>query len=1848
MLLPSSLFAAFGYTDNGTAYVVDTGAGLVFQVNKANGDITSIVYNGVNYASTAGKYSQLSSGLGTATVTPQTDGSTYIMLTLQTGTTGTADPNMTQYLVVRNGENTIYMATFPGQEPDVGELRWITRLNHVLLPNGPVPSNLDGNTGAIESSDVFGMPDGTTRSKYYGDNVTHGKDRAMDLTYCGATGTNVGVWMIFGNRESSSGGPFFRDIENQAGTDQEIYNYMNSGHNQTEPYRLNVLHGPYALVFTNGAPPTLPIDFSWMGSLGLNGWVPASGRGAVSGTATGIPAGFQGVVGFANSTAQYWATIAADGSYTCAGMKPGTYDATLYKGELAVATGSVTVTAGATSPLNLTSTEATPATIFRIGDWDGTPAGFLNADKIVQMHPSDVRMAAWGPVTYTVGADQPASFPAIQFRGVNSPTTINFNLAPNQTGNPLTLKIGITCAYNSGRPQVSVNGWTSSVPSPSTQPSSRSFTIGTYRGNNWTFTYTIPASALVVGTNTLKINPVSGSSDLGPWLSAGWVYDAVELDGPVATPVITFVGSSPLVISGTAEPGRAIALTLDGSIPAGTTTSGADGTWSITYAGALTSGPHSFTAVASDSAGHSSPASAAYSVNTAVTMPVITAAVGDTGTYASGATTSDRVFTFNGTAGPNDAVAITRIGTGVVGNVTADASGNWSFDYTNVSLPDGINSFYATGTNAAGTSPSSAVFSLNLQGQPRISIVRYTPSFQVVPDTIASVVFRVTFNTPVSGVTPGAFSVATTNTATGAVAGVSAGSGTVFDVTVGGLSGAGSLKLILNPDNGIVDQNGNPEGGYTASQSYTLVVPTTGDGTWIQPASGGRWNDPINWSDAVVADGDTHSANFATLDLTADNTVQLDGSHTINTLVFGDTDPATAASWILTDGGTGSTLTMAGTSPTITVNPLGANATTTLDVGLAGTAGLAKAGTGTLVLGAPNTLTGTLDVNAGSLLLAPTASLDLGAGAVNVGLSSQVDVRGGTFATTGLLSVAAGAFVVDNGAVTLGSFRTNSDFGSTLRVNGGSLTAGNIDVQRNAARTPDYGSGFIVAGGTAHVTTIGIGTKNSYGAMSVEGDGSVTATGMITIGNQATSGRGGALRVIDNATFTSTDTTYGVVLSRKNGSNANNVATATFSGGLSTIEKFTLGYDATVNAGSATIDVNGGTVYLGSGGIVQNGVSPFVTNLNFSKGVLGAKDDWTTAVNVNLPSGGDITFNAADADGNPHAITLTGIVSGAGGFTKAGTGALVLGTGVIDTYTGTTNVNGGILRLNGTLATATNPVLVNRTGILAGNGLIDRPIVLNDGGAIAPDGTTAIATLSGSSVTWNGGGVLAIDLGASGASDSVALSGALTKGDSGAYTLALNPTTSVAAGEIFTIASFGSTDFLPVDFTVTGLPDGFGGRPLLTPTNLRVVIIARPVITSPTSAAATYGQLFQYAITADNGPVSFSATGLPPGVAIDPATGIISGAPSAAGVYNATIAATNEGGTATSLLSINVAKAVATVSVGVPGNNTVHRFYDGTPQSATITTTPPGLNATYTYDGSSTAPTLPGTYEVVATIDDPNYVGTATGKLVIGITALVRHAPNLGGELDGSMQMLTGENLTLNGGVVVSGDLLVPGTPNLRLNGHPTLVDTREATGSVDPADYTVTLNGSAMARYLVRRVDPIPLPTVAAPGTPTGTRSVVINRSSDPTGDFATVRDLTLNGNVGAIAVPPGTYGSFTVNGGSALVLGIPGSAQPSVYELQRLTLNGRANLQVVGPVILRLASGVVLNGNVGTSTDASLLTLEFASGGVTLNGNANVFGTIVAPNGTVLINGNAAVHGSVSADRLTINGNGVLIQAP
>ena len=71
-------------------------------------------------------------------------------------------------------------------------------------------------------------------------------------------------------------------------------------------------------------------------------------------------------------------------------------------------------------------------------------------------------------------------------------------------------------------------------------------------------------------------------------------------------------------------------------------------------------------------------------------------------------------------------------------------------------------------------------------------------------------------------------------------------------------------------------------------------------GTWINPA-GGSWPNPANWNSGTVADGSGYHANFTTLALSSNITVDLGGARTIGSLSFDDLAPL-KHDWLLSSG----------------------------------------------------------------------------------------------------------------------------------------------------------------------------------------------------------------------------------------------------------------------------------------------------------------------------------------------------------------------------------------------------------------------------------------------------------------------------------------------------------------------------------------------------------------------------------------------------------------------------------------------------------------------------------------------------------------------------------------------------------------------------------------------------------------------------------------------------------------------------------------------------------------------------------------------------------------------------------
>jgi pectin methylesterase-like acyl-CoA thioesterase len=143
--------------------------------------------------------------------------------------------------------------------------------------------------------------------------------------------------------------------------------------------------------------------------------------------------------------------------------------------------------------------------------------------------------------------------------------------------------------------------------------------------------------------------------------------------------------------------------------------------------------------------------------------------------------------------------------------------------------------------------------------------------------------------------------------------------------------------------------------------------------------------------------------------------------------------------------------------------------------------------------------------------------------------------------------------------------------------------------------------------------------------------------------------------------------------------------------------------------------------------------------------------------------------------------------------------------------------------------------------------------------------------------------------------------------------------------------------------------------------------------------------------------------------------------------------------------------------------NNLNQTFTGSPIAATATTDPAGLNVNVTYNGSPTPPTALGSYNVVATIDDPTYQGSATGTLVISPVFASVTLGRLFQVYDGSPRQ-------------VSLNVTPPGTPvTVTYNGS-TLPPT-------DPGNYSVVatvtdpnFRGGTSATLTVYAADAVPL----------------------------------------------------------------------------------------------------------------------------------------------------------------------------
>lgn len=614
--------------------------------------------------------------------------------------------------------------------------------------------------------------------------------------------------------------------------------------------------------------------------------------------------------------------------------------------------------------------------------------------------------------------------------------------------------------------------------------------------------------------------------------------------------------------------------------------------------------------------------------------------------------------------------------------------------------------------------------------------------------------------------------------------------------TAGTLSGGGTVfgKATLTGNGAI---NLSPGGNIAGTLAIT----------------GGNWNGNGTVHGAVTSTSGVFHLNN-TLNAPAGLTVSggtFDGAGTLNGALNYTSSSSTIFGGIIE--GTGS-LTKAGTSTlTLTWSNTYTGATTvtagTLQIGdgsngvLNGTSGITVSGTGALALDLADGSTFAFNVNlgaAGASLKAIQSGVSTlngvisGKGAFNQN-GTGVTILAKTETYTGPTTVSAGVLELDStlsgsSVVNVGTAGTLTGTG-TVR-NKATLTGGgviNFGAGADIAGTLGITGGYWLGAGTVNgAVTSSSGVFNLFGIL--------TAPAGLTVSGGTLAGTG---TVIGNVNYKSNSSSAFDGIIDGAGHTLTKAGTSTFTlTGKNTYTGLT-----TITAGTLALGNGTNKASLGSGSVVIKSGATLALNLA----------DGDTFTN-NVSDSGHITDLASSGT---H--TISGLIIGPGTFTKTGAGTAIL-TGA-NSYSGATTISGGTLLVNNTAGSGTGSgkVSVNSGGTLGGSGTI-KALTLNTGGLIAPGaGTPGVGgtTLNASSLIWNAGGTLKLQLGPD--SDALALTGAFNKGTAGSYTLDLVDA-GVTAG-VYTLATFTSTNFLTSNFTLE-LPAGFDGTLEETSTSLKI------------------------------------------------------------------------------------------------------------------------------------------------------------------------------------------------------------------------------------------------------------------------------------------------------------------------------------------------------------------------------------------------------------------------------------------
>lgn len=415
-------------------------------------------------------------------------------------------------------------------------------------------------------------------------------------------------------------------------------------------------------------------------------------------------------------------------------------------------------------------------------------------------------------------------------------------------------------------------------------------------------------------------------------------------------------------------------------------------------------------------------------------------------------------------------------------------------------------------------------------------------------------------------------------------------------------------------------------------------------------------------------------------------------------------------------------------------------------------------------------------------------------------------------------------------------------------------------------------------------------------------------------------------------------------------------------------------------------------------------------------------------------------------------------------------------------------------------------------------------------------------------------------------------------------------------------------------------------------------------ITSSSTASATNGSTFSYQIVANNGPISYAATGMPSGLQIDNATGLISGVPNDdAGSY--TILLQSVGGTVTSTqtLTLTLSAAAGSPPVVVTTTNVVSLFAGVSYTNAyTIVATNAATNPPITSYGASNLPTglsvntntgvisgMPTQLVTNRIIPISAYNGaTGSGQFTLTINSPTLSYPSLtftaGSSSSSPVPTVTAgysptsftasnlpTGLSINSSGVIQGSPTIGGTVSTSTI---TAVDASAVASSVSQVITVNTLRptiNSAPVYTILNRTNATPyVITTTLTSTVVAPSSFSVSRGSLPTG-------MSLNTSSGVISGTPVSGKGITVvglraNNASANGSPVPGGGEGAEFDL---TIRVDVNPPVFNDTLKKnCAVGFPLNAKnnfLSTANDPETFSLSGAPAWLSIANDGKISGT-------------------------------------